>query len=118
LSTLTLGLSVDFAIQFIQRIRTIYQRTGDFPKSFHDIFESVGRAIMRNVLVISIGFVPMLFSSLVPYVTVGAFFLAIELVSGLVTMLLLPALAKLFSTTLFPGAGKARRAEVSATIQN
>ena len=102
LSTLTLGLSVDFAIQYIQRLRTAYRRTGDFQQALHDNFEGVGRAIMRNVLVISIGFVPMLFSSLVPYITVGAFFLAIELVSGLVTMLLLPAIAMTFQKGLFP----------------
>ncbi|SYZ72539.1 Patched family protein [Candidatus Zixiibacteriota bacterium] len=106
LSSLTLGLSVDFAIQFIQRLRTIYSRTHDFNQSYHDIFEGVGRAIARNVLVVSIGFVPMLFSSLVPYVTVGAFFLAIMLVSGLVTMMLLPALAKTFQKSLFPAVSK------------
>ncbi len=102
LSSLTLGLSVDFAIQFIQRLRTIYARTQNFKQSYHDIFEGVGRAIARNVLVVSVGFVPMLFSSLVPYVTVGAFFLAIMLVSGLVTLLLIPALAKTFTSSLFP----------------
>jgi predicted RND superfamily exporter protein len=109
LSSLTLGLSVDFAIQFIQRLRTIYSRTKDFKQSYHDIFEGVGRAIARNVLVVSIGFVPMLFSSLVPYVTVGAFFLAIMLVSGLVTMLLLPAIARTFHKKLFPAVAKEER---------
>lgn len=104
LSTLTLGLSVDFAIQFIQRMRTMYGRNHDFQQTYHDIFEGVGRAIMRNVLVISIGFIPMLFSDLVPYITVGAFFLAIELISGVVTMLLLPAVAKTFRRGLFPAA--------------
>jgi len=101
LSTLTLGLSVDFAIQFIQRLRTVYKRSDTLHQALHENFEGVGRAIMRNIIVISIGFVPMLFSSLVPYVTVGAFFLAIELVSGLVTMLLLPALAMIFEKQLF-----------------
>jgi hypothetical protein len=48
----------------------------------------------------------MLFSSLVPYVTVGAFFLAIMLVSGLVTMMLLPAIAKTFHKSLFPAMTK------------
>ncbi|MDH4156609.1 MAG: MMPL family transporter, partial [candidate division Zixibacteria bacterium] len=76
LSSLTLGLSIDFAIHFIQRIRTIYRRNNDFTASYHEIFEGAGRAISRNVLVIAIGFVPMLFSSLVPYITVGSFFLA------------------------------------------
>ena len=101
LSSLTLGLSVDFAIQFIQRMRTLYSRNQSFDQTYHDIFEGVGRAIARNVLVVSIGFVPMLFSDLVPYVTVGAFFLAIMLVSGFVTMLLLPAITVMFQRVLF-----------------
>ncbi len=66
-----------------------------------DYFENTGRAIGRNVLVIAIGFVPMLFSTLVPYITVGSFFLAIMIVSGLVTMLLLPAISRSFNKSLF-----------------
>lgn len=101
LSSLTLGLSIDFAIHFIQRIRTLYARSNDFEHAFHEIFESAGRAIARNVLVIAIGFIPMLFSTLVPYITVGTFFLVIMVVSGLVTLLLLPAIAKTFNKSLF-----------------
>jgi hypothetical protein len=52
--------------------------------------------------VIAIGFVPMIFSSLVPYITVGTFFLAIMIVSGFVTMLLLPAITSIFRRTLLP----------------
>ena len=101
LSALTLGLSIDFAIHFIQRFRMIHKREQDFNKAFHEIFEGAGRAISRNVLVIAIGFVPMMFSNLVPYFTVGSFFLAIMIVSGLVTMLLLPAITQTFKNALF-----------------
>jgi hypothetical protein len=101
LSSLTLGLSIDFAIHFIQRLRMIFKRSQDFQQSFHEIFENTGRAIGRNVLVIAIGFVPMLFSTLVPYITVGSFFLSIMIVSGLVTMLLLPAVSIAFHKSLF-----------------
>ncbi len=102
LSSLTLGLSIDFAIHFIQRLRMIHKRTNNFRESFNEIFEGAGRAISRNVLVIAIGFIPMLFSSLVPYITVGSFFLAIMVVSGLVTMLLLPAIVRTFNKALLP----------------
>ena len=102
LSSLTLGLSVDFAIHFIQRLRVIHKRTNDFKESFNEIFEGTGRAISRNVLVIAIGFIPMMFSTLVPYITVGSFFLAIMIVSGLVTMLLLPAITRTFHKALLP----------------
>lgn len=107
LSSLTLGLSIDFAIHFIQRLRMIHARTNDFSESFHEIFEGAGRAISRNVMVIAIGFIPMMFSTLVPYITVGSFFLAIMVVSGLVTMLLLPALSVTFKKSLLPVVKKA-----------
>jgi predicted RND superfamily exporter protein len=102
LSSLTLGLSIDFAIHFIKRTKYIHQRTGDFKHTYPEMFEGLARAIGRNVLVISIGFVPMFFSSLVPYVTVGSFFFAIMMVSGAVTMMLLPAIFIVMRKRLFP----------------
>jgi predicted RND superfamily exporter protein len=108
LSSLTLGLSIDFAIHFIQRLRMIHKRTNDFNQSFREIFEGTGKAISRNVLVIAIGFVPMIFSTLVPYITVGSFFLAIMIVSGLVTMLLLPAIVRTFNRSLLPVTAEAK----------
>jgi len=92
LSSLTLGLSIDFAIHFLQRSREYYRATGDMQKSLQMIFEAPARAITRNILVIAIGFVPMFFASLTPYVTVGAFFFAIMLLSGGSTLLSFPAL--------------------------
>jgi len=104
LSSLTLGLSIDFAIHFIKRSRNIHKETGDFEKTYNEMFEGLGRAISRNVLVIAIGFVPMFFSILVPYITVGSFFFAIMMVSGAVTMLLLPSIFIVLRKKLFPQA--------------
>jgi len=102
LSSLTLGLSIDFAIHFIKRSKYIHDKHGSFEKTYPEIFEGLARAIGRNVLVIAIGFVPMFFSTLVPYITVGSFFFAIMIVSGAVTMLLLPSLFITFQKKLFP----------------
>ncbi len=102
LSSLTLGLSIDFAIHFIQRARATHRRTGNFAETYKQIFAGPGRAISRNVLVIAIGFVPMFFSNLVPYITVGSFFFAIMTVSGGVTLILLPALVTVLKSRLFP----------------
>ena len=88
----------------------IHARTNDFEASFKEIFEGTGRAISRNVLVIAIGFVPMLFSTLVPYITVGSFFLVIMAVSGLATMLLLPAITYTFRKSLLPERAKSNTA--------
>jgi hypothetical protein len=107
LSSLTLGLSVDFAIHYIQRSRTIFKRVHDFRETLNQVFSGPARAISRNVLVIAIGFVPMFFSSLVPYITVGSFFFAIMLVSGAVTLILLPAITTVLQKRLYPSPAKA-----------
>ena len=95
LSSLTLGLSIDFAIHFIQRSREVYRTTQDFNETMKITFDSTGRAIFRNVMVLAIGFVPMFFASLTPYFTVGLFFFFIMIISGGVTMILLPAVTAL-----------------------
>ncbi|MDP6460191.1 MAG: MMPL family transporter, partial [Gemmatimonadota bacterium] len=95
LSSLTLGLSIDFAIHFLQRAREILRETGDLAETMRQLFEAPSHAIARNILVIALGFVPMFFSNLVPYITVSAFFFAIMVVSGATTMFSLPAIISL-----------------------
>ena len=101
LSSLTLGLSVDFAIHFLQRMRSIHQEVGDWRRTVEAMFEEPGRAISRNAIVIAIGFLPLLAAPLVPYMTVGFFLAAIMAVSCGVTMLLLPAIAAQLKSILF-----------------
>jgi predicted RND superfamily exporter protein len=92
LSSLTLGLSIDFAIHFLKRGQEIYKRRGSARATIDELFEEPARAITRNIVVIALGFVPLLFSALVPYVTVGVFFLAIMGLSGFATLVILPGL--------------------------
>ena len=91
LSSLTLGLSVDFAIHFIQRLRALYEQTGSFGTAAVQMFEEPARAISRNAIVIALGFTPLFFAPLVPYITVGAFMASIMALSGIATLVLLPA---------------------------
>jgi len=101
LSSLTLGLSVDFAIHFIERTRALLRGSGSFAVASEQIFEEPARAIARNAIVIAIGFTPLLFAPLMPYVTVGAFMAAIMTLSGLSTLVLLPALMSWAGPWLF-----------------
>jgi predicted RND superfamily exporter protein len=112
LSSLTLGLSVDFAIHFLQRARTIQRETRSWRDTIERMFSEPARAITRNAIVIAIGFLPLLGSSLLPYNTVGFFLAAIMVVSCIVTLLLLPAVMELLKPRLFgedaalPAAGR------------
>ncbi|MGH1467743.1 MAG: MMPL family transporter, partial [Bdellovibrionales bacterium] len=100
LSSLTLGLSIDFAIHFIEHVITYNKKLGSFEEVFNKMFDGTAQAIWRNVMVISIGFTPLFFAALQPYFTVGMFFFLIMLVSGVTTLLILPSILKTFNKTL------------------
>ncbi|HBC57528.1 MAG TPA: RND transporter [Gammaproteobacteria bacterium] len=101
LSSLTLGLSIDFAIHFVQRARSLYSKQPDFALLMKNMFAEPARAISRNAIIIALGFLPLLAAPLVPYNTVGIFLAAIMAISCVVTLTLLPALMALFRPWLF-----------------
>lgn len=97
LSTMVLGIGVDFAIHYVERFR---QLSADRPnaEAQRAFFEEPARALTRNAFIIAIGFTPLFLSSLVPYVVVGAFLAAIIILSWLVTIVGLPAVTSLRRT--------------------
>lgn len=95
LSSLALGLAIDFAIHFLVRTRAAIKKNITWEASSRYMFGEPSRAITRNVIVIAVGFLPLLFSNLIPYKTVGALLASILVLSGIVTLLLLPALIQL-----------------------
>ncbi len=110
LSALSLGMAVDFAIHFLERARTSYSQTCSWQKSAGEMFGEPARAITRNVLVIAIGFLPLLAAPLIPYKTVGIFLCAIMALSGAVTLFALPAIIKLLEKRLFKTATEPKSA--------
>jgi len=102
LSSLTLGLAVDFAIHFLARSRAMYH-VGEttWKATLPDVFGEPARAITRNIIVIAAGFLPLLLAPLVPYQTVGLLLAVILLVSGIATLLILPALIRVLERRLF-----------------
>ncbi len=101
LSALTLGLSIDFAIHFIQRAIEIHDTNNDWEKTADEMFKGPGRAIVRNALVVAIGFLPLLAAPLVPYKTVGFFMFAIMAVSSVATLFIIPALISFKPVMIF-----------------
>ncbi|HAJ56785.1 MAG TPA: RND transporter [Candidatus Omnitrophica bacterium] len=101
LSALTLGLAVDFAIHFIERAKALYREKGNWQEASEEMFLGPYRAILRNALVISIGFLPLFVSPLVPYNTVGFFMFAIMLFASMGTLLILPAIVSAHPGVIF-----------------
>ena len=117
LSSLTLGLSVDFAIHFLQRVRSVYAELGSWSATLNEMFEEPARAISRNAIVIAIGFLPLLAAPLVPYNTVGILMAAIMAVSGLVTLVLLPTVLTYLRRFLFGASGAESHATAATETQ-
>jgi predicted RND superfamily exporter protein len=92
LSTLVLGIGVDFAIHFVERFRELRSDLGSSIAAIEAFAEEPARALTRNAAVIAVGFLPLLFSSLTPYVIVGIFLASIIVLSWLATVVALPAL--------------------------
>jgi hypothetical protein len=103
-SSLSLGLGIDFAIHFIQRFKMHYAKTGDLDETNRYMFGEPGRAIARNAIVISLGFLPLVASSLGPYVTVGIFFALLMAFSTVSTLLILPAAMNIVGPRILKGA--------------
>jgi predicted RND superfamily exporter protein len=101
LSSLTLGMAVDFAIHFLERSRMAYKECGSWDAAADVMFAEPARAITRNIIVIAVGFTPLLLAPLMPYKTVGVFLASIMLISGLATIIILPALLSLGKNFLF-----------------
>lgn len=96
LSSLALGLAVDFAIHFLVRARKGLKETGSWTETSKIMFGEPSNAIVRNMIVIAVGFLPLLLATLIPYRTVGIILASILFLSGVITLLVLPSLIKLF----------------------
>lgn len=101
LSSLSLGLAVDYAIHFIARSRDLTRLHGSWDAARGVVFGEPARAILRNIIVIGCGFLPLLLAPLVPYQTVGILIAAILFLAGIATLTILPALIAVFARRLF-----------------
>jgi hypothetical protein len=100
-STLALGLGVDFAIHFVQRFREKFKEKADLRLSMDwTMAGEPALAIFRNAVVVGLGFLPLVLSTLTPYKTVGLFFGSLAFFSGVTSLVFLPALIGSFKRLL------------------
>ncbi len=101
LSSLSLGLAVDYAIHFLARARELRKVHGSWKAAQPVVFDEPARAISHNVIIVGFGFLPLLLAPLVPYQTVGTLIASILLAAGVATLVLLPAIIHTFERFLF-----------------
>jgi predicted RND superfamily exporter protein len=106
LSTLSLGLAIDFAIHFVGRFQERYKTHPHVDETLAWTVSRPGRGIFLNAILFAVGFAVMMFADLTPYITVGVFMVAIMLLSGLLSVVYLTSSIHLFRRWLVKGSGK------------
>jgi hypothetical protein len=100
LSTLSLGMAVDFAIHFVGRFQQRYTDEPDLEKALRWTATRPGKGIMRNAILFAVAFSVMAAAPLTPYITVGLFIMSMMLLSAVITLVGLPALIGIFQRHL------------------
>jgi uncharacterized protein len=88
--SVTIGIGIDYAIHFMSHFGRAFQSGKNIRESISDTIQISGRAIVINMLSVSIGFAVLLFSNLVPLQRFGFLIAVTMIVSSLAALTLLP----------------------------
>lgn len=105
-SSIVIGIGVDYSIHYLSRLRGSMAAGLPFEGAVLETVRHSGKAIAANAFTVGIGFTALLFSVFSPLVTMGWMITTTMIVSALATIVLFPALLKLFPA-LFMGTEKA-----------
>ncbi|MGA2642686.1 MAG: efflux RND transporter permease subunit, partial [Spirochaetia bacterium] len=104
---IALGIGIDYSIHFSVRFSTYYEGPSTAPVAVTKTIRTTGKAIIINVLAVTMGFIALLFADLIPLRQFGLLTAIAMIGSGLGALTLLPALI-LCAPTVFIGVRKQR----------
>ncbi|MDH4226015.1 MAG: MMPL family transporter, partial [Deltaproteobacteria bacterium] len=96
ISSIVIGIGVDFAIHYLSRLQMEREKSADFETAFVKTMASSGKAIFSNAATVSLGFLALIFSIFVPMQQIGWLICQTMMISSLATLLLIPAAAAFF----------------------
>jgi hypothetical protein len=104
-AAIAIGLSVDFAIHTIERLREAMSKPGDLSRTqrIFSVFVSTGRALWFNLLAVALGFGVLMTSQVPPLVNFGMLVALAVSVAFFASLLLLPAITLVFRPKFISG---------------
>jgi len=99
---IALGIGIDYVIHFSIRFTTYYRGPGTAAFAVRRTMQTTGRAIIINVMAVTMGFITLIFAHLLPLQQFGILTAIAMLGSGLGALTLLPALI-LLAPSAFTG---------------
>jgi len=91
-ASVALGIGIDYSIHIISHFNHVYQKNGDFQAAISDSIIISGKAIIINVISVSVGFLVLVFSNMVPLQYFGILIALSMLSSSLAALTLLPVI--------------------------
>jgi len=96
IAAISVGIAVDNSIHFIDRFRNEMNKNGDDSMAIHEATNNVGQAMFYTTIVITAGFLIMVFSNFVPTMYFGVL-TAIAMITALIAnLVMLPVLVTKF----------------------
>ncbi len=91
-SSIAIGVGIDFAIHFLSRFRREMELNGDYTQAYEQTMKSAGKGIVFNTLAVAFGFAIMLFSNFKGLANFGLLITITMITSALATFTFVPAL--------------------------
>jgi predicted RND superfamily exporter protein len=91
-ASIALGIGIDYAIHFSIRFKTFFKGFDTVGEALENTLKTTGKAIVINVLAVTMGFITLVFAQLVPLQRFGLLVAITMIASGLGALTLLPAM--------------------------
>jgi predicted RND superfamily exporter protein len=100
LGSISMGMGIDYTVHFLSRYRHELDRGLDHRSALAGTLNTTGKAILINVLTVSVGFLSLLLGNLLPLRNFGLLIVVTMLSSGVGSLSLLPAILALGAAKL------------------
>lgn len=98
--SVTIGIGIDYAIHFMSYFGKVYGESRDLEQGVKEAIRVSGKAILINMIAVSLGFAVLLLSNLVPLQRFGFLIAVTMIISGLAALTLLPIVMLVGGTLL------------------
>ena len=99
-ASILLGIGIDYSIHFLSYLQYELKQNKDFNEALYNSITISGKAIVINVISVSLGFSVLIFSQLVPIIYFGILLSITMIVSGISALVILPVILEKFNKKL------------------
>ncbi len=96
IASVSLGIGIDYSIHFMNRLKIELNESSSLEEAVGKVLGTTGVAILINVLSVSLGFIVLIFASVIPLQRFGIMILLTMFLSGGAALILLPAIILTF----------------------